>query len=139
MAIVGAPSSDLVNAFVAPGRFLPDVLSPQIPRHAPLEQPPSITTERFAGKMRGITSSRELVSQVVDGINDVLGRFKIGVGVSVESKRGKDQFVVAENASQTRIGELSARQLLDVHSRLTDAMDIPGHGLPTGLFINRAA
>ena len=138
MAVVGAPSLDLVNTFVAPGRFLPEALAPQIPRQSPLEQPPSVNTERLGGKMRGITSVRELVSQAIDGINDVLGQFKVGIGVNVESRKGRDQIVVAETSSQTRIGELSARQLLDIHSRLTDATNIPSSGLPSGLFLNRA-
>jgi len=138
MAIVGAPSLDLVNTFVAPGRFLPEVLAPQVPRQAPLEQPPSIRTERPGGAMQGITSPRKLVSQIVDRVNDGLRQLKVAIGISVESRRGRDRIVVQETTSQTRLGEISTRQLLTAQTRIIDATNIPSSGLPSGLFVNRA-
>lgn len=138
MAVVGVPSSSLVNTFVAPGRFLPEVLAPQIPRQAPLERPPAINVERLGGRMRGITSVRELVSQTVNRVNGALGQFKVGVGVNIESRRGQDRIVVQETASRTSIGELSTRQLFAAQVRTTDATNIPSPGLPSGLFVNKA-
>lgn len=139
MAVYGVPSPELTNTFVAPGRYLPEVLSPQIAQPAPLDRPQQIDTERFSGgtKARRVEGSAELLSRTVGKMNDLLGQFKVGIGVSVEPGQGRSRIMVRERDSSSLIGEMSAGQLLSAQTRMADAANTPGAGPPAGLFLSQ--